>query len=115
LEVDKPTQFCAAHLTAFDFHRDHLTRLPQYIARYVPELAYHRAILAHCEPLEPQPPTLQEWWEQFLSEKTPTYPEPWAELVEMLGQDEELRDVLPVGDYERLYSDAEKRAARAAD
>lgn len=114
LELDEPTRFCTAHLTAFTFHRDHLSQYPMYLARYVPELAYHRAILVHCEPLEPQPPTLQSWWEQFLSEKVPTHAEPWAELVEALEQDKELQDVLPIEDYERLHSEAQKRAAGAA-
>lgn len=114
LELDEPARFRAAHLAAFAFHRDHLSQYPQYLARYVPELAYHRAVLAHCELLEPQPPTLQEWWEQFLSEEVPTNPEPWSELVGALERDTELKDVLSVKDYERLYSEAQKRAAGAA-
>jgi hypothetical protein len=115
LELDEPERFCAAHLTAFAFHRDHLSQYPQYLARYVPELAYHRAMVARCKRLGPQPLTLQAWWEQFLSEEeVPTHPEPWAELLEVLEQDAELKDVLPVEDYERLYSETKKRAAEAA-
>ena len=114
LELDEPERFCEAHLTAFAFHRDHLEQYPHYLARYVPELAYHRAILARCESLEPQPLTLQAWWEQFLSEKAPINPERWTELVKALERDEELRDVLSVEDYEHLLSEAQERATEAA-
>jgi len=115
LELDEPTRFYEAHLAAFDFHRSHLSEYPQYLARYVPELAYHHAILDRCEPREAQPPILRVWWEQFLSEQAPAHPEPWAELVEALEQDAELRDVLPVRDYELLYSDARRRGTKPAD
>ena len=114
LELDEPTRFYKAHLAAFDFHRGHLSQYPAYLARYVPELAYHRTMLTHCEPLEMQPPIIQVWWEQFLSEKAPTSRESWAELVKALEQDKELQDVLPVEDYDRLYKEAQKRAAGAA-
>jgi hypothetical protein len=114
LELDEPTRFYEAHLAALDFHRDHLSGYPQYLARYVPELAYHRAILDRCEAPEPQPLPLQAWWEQFLSEKAPMNPEPWADLVEALEQDRELKDVLPAEDYKRLHVEAQKRAAGAA-
>jgi len=113
LQLDEPTRFCEAHLAAFDFHRSHLSEYPQYLARYVPELAYHRAILDRCELPEPQPPTFQMWWEQFLSEKAPGNPEPWAELIETLKRDEELRG-LSRGDYELLYSEAQRHVAETA-
>jgi hypothetical protein len=108
LELDEPAQFRKAHLAAFDFHRGHLSEYPQYLARYVPELAYHCAILDRCELPEPQPPTFQMWWEQFLREKAPTSREPWNELVEALEQDKELQGMSPE-DYERLHSEAERR------
>jgi len=110
LQLEEPARFCKAHLAVFDFHRGHLSEYPQYLARYVPELAYHRAILERCELLELQPPTIQAWWEQFLSEKAPISREPWAELVKALEQDKELQDVSPIEDYDRLYSEAKKRA-----
>ena len=68
-------------------------------------------MLARCEPVEPQPPTLQEWWEQFLSQKAPPNPERWAELAEALEQDSELKGVLPPEDYACLRAEAQKRAA----
>jgi hypothetical protein len=117
LELNEPARFRAAHLAAFDFHREHLSRYPQYLDRYVTELAYHRAVLARAdslspfEPVEPQPPTLQEWWEQFLSQKAPPNPERWAELAKALEQDAELKDVLPPKDYARLRAEAQARAA----
>lgn len=110
LELDEPERFRQAHLAAFDFHRGHLNRYPQYLDRYVTELAYHRTMLARCEPLKPQPPTVQDWWEQFLSQKAPTNPERWAELVEALDQDSELKGILPPEDYECLRTEAQKRA-----
>jgi hypothetical protein len=114
LELDNPTRFSEAHLAAFDFHRGHLSDYPQYLARYIPELAYHRASLDRCEPLKPLPLTLQAWWTQFLSEKPPQNLESWAELVETLEQDKELQGALPVEDYERLHSEAQERAAGVA-
>jgi hypothetical protein len=111
LELDEPARFREAHLAAFDFHRDHLGRYPQYLDRYVTELAYHRAVLTRCEPMEPQPPTVQEWWEQFLSHKASAIPERWAELVKALEQDVELEGVLPPEDYACLCTEAQRRAA----
>ncbi len=111
LGLDEPTRSYKAHLAAFNFHRGHLSEYPQYLARYVPELAYHRAILDRCELWDPQLPTLQAWWEQFLLKRVPTSREPWTELIEALERDKELQGMLPVEDYERLYSEAEKRAA----
>jgi hypothetical protein len=110
LELDDPAEFCRANRAAFDFHRDHLDRFPQYLARYVPELAYHRAVLADRS-LEPQLPTLQAWWTQFLAEKAPAHSEPWQELVKTLEQDTELKDTLPAEDYACLHSEAQRRAA----
>jgi len=110
LELDDPALFCEAHCAAFDFHYGHLNEYPQYLARYVPELAYHSATLYRCERLEQQPPTLQTWWEQFFSQKALPNPEPWAELVQALDQDDELKEILPSEDYERLYSEACRRA-----
>lgn len=112
LELDEPVRFCEAHLAAFEFHRDHLDKYPQYLARYVPELAYHRAVLAHTS-LGSQPPTLQEWLIPF-TEKAPSHSEPWRELVKALDQDAELQAALSAGDYGYLHSEAQKRAANAA-
>ena len=111
LELDEPALFYDAHHAAFGFHNGHLNEYPQYLARYVPELAYHRAVLDRCERPVQQLPTIQAWWEQFLSDKAPPNPEPWAELVQALRQDKELKEVLPSADYERLHSEARRRAA----
>lgn len=114
LELEEPMLFRAAHLAAFNFHCEHLSQYPQYLARYVPELAYHRTMLARCELLERQPPTFWAWWQQFLVDKAPTSPEPWDELIKALAKDKELRNALPVKDYERLCSESQKRADRTA-
>jgi len=112
LELDAPALFCEAHRAAFDFHNSHLNEYPQYLDRYVPELAYHRAVLERCERLAQQLPTIQAWWERFLSEKAPPTPEPWAELAQALEQDEELKEILPGEDYQRLRSEAQRRAVK---
>ncbi len=114
LELAEPERFRAAHLAALAFHRQHLEQFPQYLARYVPELAYHQAMLDRCQPSEAQLPAFQEWWTQFLAEKAPTFPEPWEELIKALAKDRELQDILPAADYERLRRETQERAARAA-
>jgi hypothetical protein len=111
LELGAPAQFAAAHNAAFTFHDGHLRQFPEYLARYLPELAYHRAILAQCELSGPLPPPLRTWWEEFLARKVPPHPEPWSELVKALEQDEELQRLLSPGDYKYLYSEAKQRAA----
>ncbi len=114
LELGTAAQFGAAHLAAFDFHREHLGQYPQYLARYVPELAYHRTILTHCQLPEAQPPALRDWWGQFLQDsRAPRHPEPWAELAQALEHDQELHDLLPAEDYTHLHSEAKQRAASA--
>ena len=114
LELDDGKRFQAAHLAAYNYHDKHLERFPQYLARYVPEVIYHRAILARRGPLPQEVSTFQTWWEQFLSEQAPRDSEPWGELVDALEKDTELREVLPVEDYERLCSEARGRATIAA-
>jgi hypothetical protein len=114
LELADPAMFCQANRAAYDFHRDHLGKYPQYLARYVPELAYHRAILAERS-LEPEIPTLHAWWTQFLAEKAPTHSGPWQELAEALEQDTELQNTVLAEDYEFLHSEAQKRAASVVE
>ncbi len=113
LKLDEPERFFTAHLAAFNFHGNHLYRYPQYLARYVPELAYHRTMLADCQPPESQPPTLKAWWAQFFDEYPLSSVEPWTELVEAIEQDTELKNILPLEDYEYLYSAVQKRATKA--
>lgn len=110
LELDDPVQFGRAHLAAFEFHRRHLADYPQYLARYMPELAYHRTILNRI-PLESQPPTLPHWLDEFMK-KAPSHPERWRELAEVLEQDKELKETLSADDYDRLYSTAQRCAAK---
>jgi hypothetical protein len=109
LELDEPEGFCRANLAAFEFHRAHLEKSPQYLGRYLPELAYHRAILARVSPETPLP-TWSAWWSQFLDKALPLHPEPWAELARALEQDKELQDTC-TAEYGDLYSEAQKRAA----
>ncbi len=88
-----------------------MDRHPQYLARYVPELAYHRLILSQCASIEPQPVTLQDWWEQFLEKSASDIsPEPWEEMRDALEKDVELQKLSPV-DYESLLTKTKARAA----
>jgi hypothetical protein len=115
LELAAPSQFALAHLSAFEFHRDHLDRYPQYLARYVPELAYHCIILSQCASFEPPVPTVQDWWERFLEKTaTDTSPEPWEEMRVALEQDIELQKLSPV-DYESLITKTKARATSLLD
>jgi hypothetical protein len=114
LKLDDVKRFRAAHLAAYDYHRGHLERYPQYLARYVPEAAYHHAIVAQRAPLPREVPAFQAWWEEFLSEQTLRDSEPWSELFSALERDTELREMLPVEEYERLCSEARDRAAASA-
>jgi len=113
LELNDPEQFQKAHLAAYEYHLGHLERHPQYLARYVPEAAYHHAIVARLEPLPQEVAAFQTWWERFLSMKAPRDSEPWNELVDALEEDAELGEVLAVEDYERLYLKVRERAATA--
>jgi hypothetical protein len=108
LELDTPAQFGQAHLAAFEFHRRHLADYPQYLARYMPELAYHRTIF-NGSTLESQLPTWSQWLDEFMK-KAPSHPEPWHELAEVLDRDQELKETLSADDYDRLYSTAYRRA-----
>jgi hypothetical protein len=115
LEIDKPEQFQLSHLAAFEFHRTHLDTKPDYLARYVPELAYHRKILDQFEPMKPELPKMQEWWAEFLNQKAPSVdPEPWNELLATLKQDDELRRLSPA-EYDRLLQDSRSRADTASN
>jgi hypothetical protein len=104
LELDDAEQFQKVHLTAFEYHRGHLERHPQYLARYVPEAAYHHAIGVRRKPLLHRVPAFQSWWERFLSEQATQDAEPWSELIDALEEDTELRSVLPAEEYESLCS-----------
>lgn len=109
LELDQPGRFCAAHQAAFTFHQQHLQTSPQYLARYLPELAYHGAVLGRCQAASPQP--LSAWWSDFLAARPPASIEPWSKLLAALAEDHELQSILPVDDYDCLYQAAEQRAA----
>jgi hypothetical protein len=112
--LDDPSRFCAAHLAAYAYHRKHLEEYPQYLARYVPEAAYHYATLVRdCSQSPGEIPVFAVWWEQFLDSQAPQDAEPWDELVEALEKDAELRAVLPAEEYERLCSEAREHAAVA--
>jgi hypothetical protein len=110
LELDDPVQFGKAHKAAYAFHQKHLVDSPQYLSRYVPELAFHHKILSLCPEAENNLISLETWWQDFLAKSTPVNPEPWVELVKTLQQDHELEEILPPQDYRRLLSEAQKRA-----
>jgi len=115
LELSVPDQFSSAHLAAFQFHYDHLDRYPQYLAHYVPELAYHRSILDQYVSINPYPATVQDWWEQFLEKKAfGISSEPWRELLVVLENDVELQRLSPY-DYAKLVGKTRERSVSISD
>jgi hypothetical protein len=113
LELDDPAEFRQAHLAAYDYHRGHLEQLPQYLARYVPEAAYHHAIAARGGALPEGVPAFTTWWNDFLAAHAPQDTASWSELAEALEGDAELAGVLPAAEYEGLCAQAWERVAAA--
>ena len=74
LKLESPELYDKTHVAAYDFFRQQLGDYPTYIIDYVPELVYHRLQLAHLEPLEPQAPTLQVWWQQSRASSSRRWP-----------------------------------------
>ncbi len=109
--------FLQSHWAAFQFYRAHLEHYPQYLSRYLPELAYHQAILAKDTDAGQQDkealPDLKTWWAEFLSPReklsTPVHSEPWKELCDVLRKDAELEQ-LAASEYQLLLNSAEVRA-----
>jgi hypothetical protein len=110
LELDDAPDFSQAHFAAYDYHRNHLERFSQYLARYVPELAYHCTMLTRGS-FSGETPSFGVWWEHFLAKHPQPDPASWKELSDALEQDIELRETLPVEEHNRLLSDARARAA----
>lgn len=109
LEIDDSHLFGLANMNAFTFHLEHLDKYPQYLARYIPELLYHRALLEKCASTENAPIKFQEWWGQFLiTNSTTISTDVWKELLIRLEQDEELHK-LALDDYEILFSDTKAK------
>lgn len=111
LEMKDPALFSNAHLAAFAFHESHLEKYPQYPARYIPELVYHRSILNNFSTLENPPITIQLWWEKYLeTTSSKGFSEPWKELQDALKLDEELK-LLNFDEYHKILSDVKKRVS----
>jgi hypothetical protein len=110
LELDDTERFRKVHLAAYEYHRSHLERYPAYLARYVPEAAYHSAIASRSQALPQGMSAFRDWWGRFLSRQAISDPEPWKELFDVLRKDDELREALPAGEYDLLCSDARGRA-----
>lgn len=109
LEIDDLHLFGLANLHAFTFHLEHLDKYPQYLARYIPELIYHRTLLKRCTSLENPPITFQKWWEGFLANKSSEVSvDAWKELLVRLKNDDELCR-LANDEYTTLLSYTEKR------
>lgn len=126
-ELENGEQFRKAHLAALEYHRNHLNDYPRYLARYLPEVAFHSSMLRGYEPQLDKVESFSDWWEKFLTAKAPEDPAPWLELARALepkaeegkqsqraGQeltgDLELRAALGNPDYERLLLEAKRRA-----
>ncbi len=71
LELEDADAFRNAHLAAAEYHTNHLKRFPQYLARYVPEVAYHKSVLTRCGLLPPEVVSFADWWQQFLADSAP--------------------------------------------
>ena len=112
LELDSPAWFAAAHLAALNYHRKHVETFPQYLARYVPEAAYHCSVLIRSRQLPEGMPAFAAWWEGFLAQ-APVDCEPWAELDAAIGKDSELRATMLSADYELLSAAIRDRSATA--
>ncbi|MEW5872802.1 MAG: hypothetical protein AB1894_26320 [Chloroflexota bacterium] len=111
LELDNPQYFFKAHQAGFEFHQKHLAEYPQYLARYIPELAYHRAVLERCSSLEEPAPAFANWLESFLK-IAPRNPEPWEALAKALEQDHELAEVLSLEDRSLLISETRNQITK---
>jgi hypothetical protein len=109
LELMSPEQFAQAHLAAYHFHESHLNNLPQYLERYIPEMAFHRANLLRFPMAKKGLPKLTAWWSSFL-ERGPTIPEPWQELADAWLMDEELKAILPKADYDLILKETYKQS-----
>ena len=114
LELDNPQSFAAAHLAAYNYHRQHVETFPQYLGRYVPEVAYHGSVLANHEMLPTDIPTFASWWENFLAD-APDDLEPWDELKLAIEGDAELPMVMPSEDYRRLRASVQMHSTTAQD
>ncbi|MBN1315481.1 MAG: hypothetical protein JXA42_08435 [Anaerolineales bacterium] len=110
LELDTPEWLVQAHRAALIFHRERLEAYPAYLARYVPEVAYHSAVLDRRGYREPAL-AFESWWETFKAELAPDHAQPWKELEAALEQDKELETVIRPAVYNHLLSDIQQHAA----
>lgn len=108
-ELEEPAKLCKAHQLAFRFYAAHLNEYPQYLARYLPELAYHRAILDRCNVAPSEFPAFESWWARFRDRNVSIDPASWAALVNELEQDTELRENLSDRTYRDILSSARGR------
>jgi len=112
LEIDDLHLFGLANSYAFTFHLEHLEKYPQYLARYIPELVFHRALLKRCTLLDSQPITFQKWWETFLATKSSEVStDAWKELLVRLKNDDELCK-LANDEYTTLLSYTEEKSTQ---
>jgi hypothetical protein len=113
LELEDRELFTCAHAAAREFHQVHLKHYPDYLARYVPEVAYHTATLPQDAP---PTQTFRAWWDTFLT-NAPQHPDPWQELSDALWNpqtdtptDKELYEILGHTEYVWLVEQAQTHA-----
>ncbi len=112
LQLNDSESFCQAHMAAYEYYRRQLKNYPRYLARYVPEVAYHGARLSQCSSLPVKLVSLGTWWERELMAKPePADPDPWSELERAWQQDQELKYLFSKEQYRHLTSDISERAA----
>jgi hypothetical protein len=114
LELNNEKYFEQAHIKAREFHQQHLDKYPEYLAHYIPELAYHTAILTQHGQSSVQP--FREWWNEFLT-RAPQHPDPWIDLLNRLWGseknmplDNELQEVWGHTEYAWLVNEVRTRA-----
>lgn len=112
LELDDSSSFLMAHRAAYRLQRDQLSRYPDNLDRYVPELVYHHAVLAARGQVSPEP-DLGEWWDQFETERAPREAAPWDALGAALDEDDELKKQSP-GAWEKLRSAARQHGSEGS-
>lgn len=111
-ELDSARSFEQAHQKALEYYQEHLSKFPESLARYMPEIAYHMMVLERRNALPEKMPPFAKWWEQFLASDLPFAREPWAELAKAWQNDKELCEVMGTVERARLSEQAQRRAMR---
>ncbi|MGB8648471.1 MAG: hypothetical protein WCF84_24760 [Anaerolineae bacterium] len=118
LRLDDPDRFQRAHVSAYQYHCDHLEKYSQFLLNHVSELIFHYASLAAVGSFPENVPCLEDWWNDFLRNNPLASAKEWDEVLEALEEDAELRQTLHEAGKEFIYdtviSDARKHGTSSA-